>query len=426
MTIDQPQGTAASAWATVTRRHTPRTPNSQRQTPSNKSIALFELDDFATFQRNRRAEAIIHRSLTPDAVLFDFGSNLPSKAAAYRLLQTQVGPFFGARIISRSRNPRQLLIEVKFEEETDRTKAIQNGVQFDNVHYHGSPVLHLEQQLVKVNLTDLPFVSRNELGHVLKANMSHYGKVCQVRLYVEPETEAFEGEATVVLDITDDKEHDYLDLTRSIPFDAWDLNIPASYKGAAPTCRYCRKVGHVKSLCPEPRNIRCRGCKGTGHIRRHCPDQLLSDSEAIEQYLEVTEGTIPPTTAIPTPPAEIMGTQDDNNRSKVDENLTTDQPPAIPTIESTNTRLVTSPTPTHTTTPGPAQQTTHANNKTDPTDTDIREKQNETEHRPHRPERDATKRARLTIADATRTIRPRSTSQLTRYQWIIAHSESPL
>ncbi|KAI7847493.1 hypothetical protein BDC45DRAFT_416056, partial [Circinella umbellata] len=102
--------------------------------------------------------------------------------------------------------------------------------------------------IIKVNFQHLPFVNRQALEASLKQTMGDYGRVIQVCIYVEPETNTFEGEATVFLDVTpppevmlaDDCTH-YQTLTRMIHFDNWNESFPASWKNAPPLCRYCHK-----------------------------------------------------------------------------------------------------------------------------------------------------------------------------------------
>ena len=243
----------------------------------NRSITLFEEEGYEEARRARQAESILARALNTNAVIFDFGTNIPSKAEAYRTLQ-QIGPVYGARTISRSRNPRSLLIEVRYEEDHHRDRAIEVGVTYDNVNYRATRALTLDAEITKVNFSSLPFLPQQAIRDGLEETMSLYGRVCQIRLYVEPETGIFEGEATVILDrsppagamVSDDEPH-YRPLTRFIPIDRWGELYPASWKNAPPICRYCNQEGHRKSSCPKLQDILCFHCNQPGHFRRQCP-----------------------------------------------------------------------------------------------------------------------------------------------------------
>ncbi|CDH53293.1 hypothetical protein RO3G_01610 [Lichtheimia corymbifera JMRC:FSU:9682] len=266
----------------------------------NKSITLFEEHGYEEARRARQAETILTRALNPNAVIFDFGTNLPSKSIAYQTIK-QLGTVLGARTISRSRNPRSLLIETRFDDDNARDKALTDGVTYDGITYRATRALSADAEITKVNFSHLPFLSQEVIEQVLRNAMGAYGRVCQIRLYVEPESETFEGEATVILDtstpsgaiMSDDKPF-YRPLTRLIPIEAWDDVFPASWKNAPPLCRYCNTEGHRKMECPKLQELTCFHCHQKGHFRRHCPVvqrerqvaivDSLTDSQLLDTY----------------------------------------------------------------------------------------------------------------------------------------------
>ncbi|KAI7851118.1 hypothetical protein BDC45DRAFT_445906, partial [Circinella umbellata] len=219
---------------------------------------------------------ILNRALNADAVIFDFGTNLPSKAQAYRLIN-QIGTVYGSRLISRSRHSKALLIETRFQDDEAKNLAITEGVTYDGINYRATKAISVDADIIKVNFQHLPFVNRQALEASLKQTMGDYRRVIQVCIYVEPETNTFEGEATVFLDVTpppevmlaDDCTH-YQTLTRMIHFDNWNESFPASWKNAPPLCRYCHKEGHNKFTCPEIQKIECYYCHGFGHRQHNC------------------------------------------------------------------------------------------------------------------------------------------------------------
>ncbi|KAI7854810.1 hypothetical protein BDC45DRAFT_418937, partial [Circinella umbellata] len=82
-----------------------------------------------------------------------------------------------------------------------KQKAINEGITYDNQTYLATPALAADADIVKVNFKELPFVEPEPLHASLKNTMRHYGKVSQIRVYVDPATGLYEGKATVILDI---------------------------------------------------------------------------------------------------------------------------------------------------------------------------------------------------------------------------------
>lgn len=73
--------------ATTTPSQTPTACRSWANVVRNKGITLvFEETGNEEARRTRQAEAILTRALNANAVIFDFGTNLPSKAEAYRAM----------------------------------------------------------------------------------------------------------------------------------------------------------------------------------------------------------------------------------------------------------------------------------------------------------------------------------------------------
>ncbi|KAI9490703.1 hypothetical protein BDB00DRAFT_741702, partial [Zychaea mexicana] len=143
--------------------------------------------------------------------------------------------------------------------------------------YRATKAVSVDAELVKVNFKHLPFISPEALSAGLQNTMENYGKVCQIRLYRESGTGIFEGEATVIIDITppdnamrDDGNPYYMPLRRFIEFDNWGQKFPASWKNCPPICRYCSKEGHRGRDCPKLDPVECYYCRQTGHIQRNC------------------------------------------------------------------------------------------------------------------------------------------------------------
>ncbi|CDH52925.1 predicted protein [Lichtheimia corymbifera JMRC:FSU:9682] len=184
-----------------------------------------------------------------------------SLVEAYRTIR-KLGLILGARTISRSRNPRALLIEVRYVNDEHLDAAVNTSVTYDNSTYRATRAISIDADITNVNFSHLPFLPENVIRDALNETMSQYGRVCQIRLYVESETETFEGEATVILDrvtpaeaMQSDNGSYYRPLTRFIHIDAWDEIFPTSWKNASPVCRYCRTEDLLLYYPQPPSNV---------------------------------------------------------------------------------------------------------------------------------------------------------------------------
>ncbi|KAI7857533.1 hypothetical protein BDC45DRAFT_423810, partial [Circinella umbellata] len=79
-----------------------------------------------------------------------------------------------------------------------KQKAINDSVSYDNNTYHATPALAADAHISKVNFKELPFVEPEHLHVSLHNTISHYGRVSQICVYVDPATSLYEGEATVI------------------------------------------------------------------------------------------------------------------------------------------------------------------------------------------------------------------------------------
>ncbi|KAF7724845.1 hypothetical protein EC973_000730, partial [Apophysomyces ossiformis] len=249
---------------------------SQHSTISNgirrKAIILYEDEKFLEKDRAMKASAALQRALRPEGVFFDFGAAFPNKTAVYKALKSSFPTVLGAKPIP----GRRALLEVSFGSEQEANKAIQEGLEMNGIVYKGTPTVSSETEFVQVHLHDLYLVDKEDLLQAITNAMDHFGKIAQIRMYIDQETEMFEGEATVVLDRTIPKnmpEDHYADLdSREVYFPDWDDMIQVTFKGCPPKCRYCGGP-HRKAECPKLAAIVCYECKEKGHIRRRCPYQ---------------------------------------------------------------------------------------------------------------------------------------------------------
>jgi hypothetical protein len=256
------------------------------------SDTIWEEETIAQKIMAQRATAMIQNTLFMETVLFSFkASDFQHHTEAYKLVNDNVGEIISGIPITKYGNPQrnELIIEVKFCNPTDGTKAVKEGFVFKDILYKGVPANDgANDKLVRLSLSQLPFfVSRQELSDGLRQSLGRFGKVCQVKRLTN--RGYFEGEAVVILDISPQDDAPWHQLERRLHLATWDIVVPASFKGAPPICFLCRQSGHIRKNCPRLEHVTCFNCKGKGHYARHCPEPKANEGQQLDDYLESTQ-----------------------------------------------------------------------------------------------------------------------------------------
>ncbi|CDH61170.1 hypothetical protein RO3G_01610 [Lichtheimia corymbifera JMRC:FSU:9682] len=260
---------------------------------------LFEAPEFSKQLLARKAAAIIRQALSPHSVLFSFPLMLfDHRTDAYKEIQHQIGPFASVRPLSNYdiRARKDILIAVKFIDEAHTKAAIESGIIVNDVVYKASPTsMGAENPLVRIQLNLLHNADDSNLKDELLASLKYYGKVYQIRRTLC--NGFFEGQITVTIDpsagYVDEKgvRKDAQPLQRMLYLETWDVFAPASFKGAAPICYYCRQAGHIRKTCPELAKRVCFGCGNRGHTKRYCREIVPNEEELLSSYASASAET---------------------------------------------------------------------------------------------------------------------------------------
>jgi hypothetical protein len=132
------------------------------------SDTIWEEETIAQKIMAQRATAMIQNTLFMETVLFSFkASDFQHHTEAYKLVNDNVGEIISGRPITKYGNPQrnELIIEVKFCDPTNGTKAVKEGFVFKDILYKGVPANDgANDKLVRLSLSQLLFfVSRQEL-----------------------------------------------------------------------------------------------------------------------------------------------------------------------------------------------------------------------------------------------------------------------
>lgn len=306
------QDPGALSWTTVVSRGaskrviTPRFQNKQKNGNDGAikliSKVMYEDEDLKDQLVARKATALVQQALTPGSVLFAFpGSLFKHRTDAYDEIIKQCGETVGdggLRCISEygQRTSGDLMVEALFASAEGTHKALSAGVEVGDVTYKaslshdklvGDSIVHVQLNILRM-CDEATFVSE------LTRSLRYYGRVIQMKKFTC--RGYFEGQISVILDTSVgylNSEGDMVQcesLTRMLYLREWDVYAPASFKGAAPVCHFCRQSGHVRKNCPDLAKRMCFNCRGFGHTARFCKVEK-GDSELIQDYLDLSSGT---------------------------------------------------------------------------------------------------------------------------------------
>ena len=292
--------TSTVAWSTIAARSLKaKVPEPIRMARYNEvketlvSHLLYEDPDIKSNLLANKVFSVLQNALSPGSVLFSFPAKLfEHRSDAYRLVLEQIGPVVGDEFkpISQfgNRLKNELLFSVVFRVSEHTEMALSTGVTYEGVVYKGTPYNDgLKSKLVRVHM-HLPMTEEeDDLKTSLLKSMAHYGKVCDIRKYKS--RGFYEGQVSVLLDLTTVQGTEYQPLSKMIYLESWDVLVPASYRGAPPVCYHCRQAGHIKKDCPRLKSIECFKCHHKGHTARFCKTEDKSFSDDMEEYVALTE-----------------------------------------------------------------------------------------------------------------------------------------
>ncbi|KAG1034027.1 hypothetical protein G6F43_013470 [Rhizopus delemar] len=126
-------------------------------------------------------------------------------------------------------------------------------------------------QVVRLRLSNLPFLGEKALLEGLKTSLQIYGEILDVGILLEPNTGTYMCTGYAILNVFS-QEHIFEPLTHLIPWDERrEQGFYAVWNQMPHYCRYCHEEGHVVVNCPKRRNRHtCWNCGENGHMAVSC------------------------------------------------------------------------------------------------------------------------------------------------------------
>ncbi|KAG0975222.1 hypothetical protein G6F29_011689 [Rhizopus arrhizus] len=163
--------------------------------------------------------------------------------------------------------------EINFEP-TDNalTDFLANGIKFsDNSIVLPCRALDSQMKVVRLRLSNLPFLNESALLAGLQKSLQRYGDILDVGILLEPTTGTYMCTGYATLNIASETKN-FKDLTHLIPWDEMeDFGFYAVWNQMPHYCRYCHEEGHVVVNCPKRRaRYTCWNCGVDGHMAASC------------------------------------------------------------------------------------------------------------------------------------------------------------
>ncbi|KAG2228472.1 hypothetical protein INT48_003129 [Thamnidium elegans] len=203
-------------------------------------------------------------------------------------------------------------LEITLATKEDCEFAIANPIVAQNSTFHADPAVHPDQALLRVNLTKLPIWNWDKLRNSLMNNLSRYGIVREIVLYLDDWSgNWFTGNGHVYIERPLQTEKNFETSTYKIPLEGENTFCLGTWTNMGKHCVYCKQTGHYRKECTEApeEKRRCYQCGNSGHIARNCfrtkTDNTTSNKRRRTPIQHVqTEVTLPvsPSTAV----AEIV------------------------------------------------------------------------------------------------------------------------
>ncbi|KAG1085913.1 hypothetical protein G6F40_014070 [Rhizopus arrhizus] len=147
-----------------------------------------------------------------------------------------------------------------------------NGLKFaDNSIIIPCRALDSQMEVIRLRLSNLPFLSESALLEGLQKSLKVYGEILDVGILLEPITHTYMCTGYAVLNVSF-QNIKFKQLTHLIPSDEkLEQSFYAVWNQMPHYCRYCHEEGHVVVDCPKRRaRTFCWNCGIDGHMAASC------------------------------------------------------------------------------------------------------------------------------------------------------------
>ena len=211
---------------------------------------------------------IWRRGTAPLSAYFDLSPHNISPNV-FKVAARKAIPFGHSFGLKTHQEGKKVLAEIYFSSEEARIYHCNQGVPLEGFTVYGFPALPSDDTVLRIKLTNLPFISEAQLKEGIFDLLAPYGVVLEGGIMIDHGW--YDGTGYAVIRIPSGTT--VPPVTHELSWN--DVSVVYATWSAMPLhCSYCHKPNHSRVDCPIRADLRCWTCLATGHLRIHCPKRI--------------------------------------------------------------------------------------------------------------------------------------------------------
>ncbi|CDH49243.1 hypothetical protein RO3G_15710 [Lichtheimia corymbifera JMRC:FSU:9682] len=202
------------------------------------------------------------------SLFFDFTSRPEHRSEILRFINTSFPGNCGVRLHS---DHSRRIVELFIADDNVYVEAQFRGIRFpDDQRILPSKPISPDARLVHLQLSDLPFTTKDKLSHGLQNALSDYGNVLDYGILRDHDSHLLMGKGYATLELN--AKSGIVPLRHTVPWPNTDDQFHVTWAEMPLQYLLCHRAGHPSSSCSNrvTRSRVCWSCGQTGHRAAKC------------------------------------------------------------------------------------------------------------------------------------------------------------